>query len=311
MFSKSIDTILLKETTGSYENSLSSSLKQKNIPKEIDDYYQNKVKDLSDKIIKNHKEFIEKEKDIFQLAWNSLNYSEGSIEDQYRILSSKYKIYNKNVYGSLKNDIDSVALFFIKTNDDIKFQRNLIQKFIDKKHIDVKYAKFDVEPIAFSTCLLPSAETIIKTGLESDNSNPWFMDSNRVIERMINELELYTKAENLTSEEIVKRYDKYVVDVKKYYKQYMKHHKTLKQELEEYIDKKQKFYESELKKASGKAKQVLLDQLHNLMDKYFFILKIIILHYNVQLKFLFESFKACVRMVQKPYDYILKNYANE
>ena len=139
----------------------------KNLPKEIDDFYQQKMQDLSDDMIQGHKEFIDKEKDIFSSLWNNLKYSKGTIDHQYELLIKKYDLYDQKVYGSLQMNMDQVEKFMLISTKDIRTQRNIIQKFIDKKHLDVQKAKFSVDPIAFSTCLLPDSDTILPNSIIS------------------------------------------------------------------------------------------------------------------------------------------------
>lgn len=303
-----INKILLENDRPKLSDQLVNS--QKDLPKNIDDFYQKKIEDLSDNMIKNHKEFLNKEKDIFQATWNTLKYSKGSVDSQYKILMSKYDIYNKNVFGSLDHDMNQIAVFMMSANKDIKFQRNLIQKFIDEKHIIIQQARFEIEPIAFSTCFLPTSESMITSVLDSSNENIniWFMDENRILERMINELKLYSNAEIATSEKIIKIYDQYIIDLQKYFKNYTNYTNTLKNDLEKYIDKKQDEYKKDLNAVDGEARQLILNKLRIMMDRYFHILKMITFHYNIQIKFIFESFKSCSRNMQKVYDFLMMNY---
>lgn len=282
----------------------------KDLPKEIDDFYQKKTQELADNMIKNHKEFIDKEKDIFTSLWNNLKYSKGTVDHQYDLLTKKYNLYDQKVYGSLQINMDQVEKFMLVSSKDIRTQRNIIQKFIDEKHLDVQKAKFDIDPIAFSTCFLPESDTIISLVLNNPDkyNNVWFMDENRLVSRMVNELKLYNKDGELTSEDIVKLYDNYEKDIKKYFRDYEDYNKKLKKDLELFIDKKQDEYEKEIKIATGKSKELILQKLHMTMDKYFYIIKMLTLHYNIQLKFILESFKSLARTVQKPYDFIIQNY---
>lgn len=282
----------------------------KNIPESVDDFYKKKIDDLSNRMVKNHKEFLDKEKNIFQGVWNDLKYGSGSVDNQYRLITDKYKIYNKGVFGSLDKDMDQIASFIISINKDVKSQRNLIKKFIDEKHIYITKAKFETEPIAFSTCFLPLSDIIITTVLEYDNENinVWFMDQNRILEKMINELKLYSDGEIYTAEDIIKNYDKYIVDLKHYFKKYTEYTEKLKRDLEKYVENKQIKYKEDIKITNGKARQLILDKLRIMMDKYFIILKMIVFHYNIQIKFIFESFKSCSRNIQKVYDFLVINY---
>ena len=85
-----------------------------------------------------------------------------------------------------------------------------------------------------------------------------FMDENRLVSRMVNELKLYNKNDKMTSEEIVKLYDNYTDDIRKYFRKYENYNKNLKKELKYFIDKKQDKYEKEMKTINGKAKELVL-----------------------------------------------------
>lgn len=305
MFGKNINTILSEVKSNNSE--LLIEIKN-NIPMEIDEYYQKKMEEFSKKMIDKHKEFINKEKDLFTAVWNDLKYGKGSVNTQYKLLTTKYNIYAKNTIEQLDADMNQIAVYILSTNKDIKMQRNLIKKFITEKRTDIQYARFESEPIAFSTCLFPDVNTVISLGLESEDNKAWFMDENRLAERMINELKLYNDSAILTSEEIIELFDKYIIDLKQYFDNYKKYNNALKDELKQYIENKQNQYQKELNLADGNAKQVILNKLRVMMDRYFNILKMLTFHYNIQLRFIFGSFKSMSNVMQKAYNFTIKNH---
>ena len=293
----------------------------------LKDFYIDNVEDLSQKIIRQHKDYIEYQKELFQ----KIKKQETTPNDRgYEILHYKSDRFGNTIFDHVSNIAKVASTKIVKNLKNTTEQIRIIKAFYKRTQFrDLRERQYSCEGIGFETIDLPTLEEY-GTAI-SPYKKAWkmmkplprdaiirhfkdhFVEKGLMREVMEDKIQYYFKKDKAYSgKEIVDAYDDMNQDMFHMLARHKAKYKSIRKFLESVKEQASSQYEEDIfdiKKSSYLSQEEKDNTIeiatHNysvLTNNLIVLTNMVAVYHNIQLKILITSYERYKRLIQKIYD---------